>query len=238
MSYHLPVHIWLYVVGSLLGSGLGHCSCSVIWPILWAAVEFYWSHSVFHHSYNSAGRPVFSNIPRMVPCPARSRSVVWEPSSWLCNVYCGTDCCHEADGGRRSDVDVSIWKTAQTASSTRSACRLHCAAGVGCCRRTISDTVLLGCHRVLGVPAILSSTHRQQARWYGRQLLIRHVSSFFLFTSGNLNWWWVCARFIHTVQSLVNSLTSLISVLCVHRSCFTLFVHVSLCLSLLLLPIM
>ena len=122
----------VYMIGSLLDSSLGHCSHRVIRSILRAIVECRWGHSVLPNSDNCACCHVVRYIFRMVPSPPRSRSVVWEPSSWFCVIYCITDCSSEADGGRCSVVYVSIWQTTPTTSTTRSVCLLHLTAS---CRR-------------------------------------------------------------------------------------------------------
>ena len=166
----------LHVLGSLLGSGLGHCSRYIIRPIFGATMEFHGSHSVLRHSYSCAGHSVICDVPRLVPRPARSESVVWEPPSWLCDIHCGADCCDEADGSRCGAVCIPVWQGTETTSSTWSACLLHCSASSCRCRSTISSSLLLGHSCIVGLLAVLSSTHWKQKRWHGRQLLFCHVS--------------------------------------------------------------
>jgi len=168
----------LYAVDSLVGAGMGHCCSCIIWLVLWATVDFSWDRSVFRHCYNRSCYPLSSYVPRMVPCPARSRSVVWEPSSRLCCIRCGVECCVETDGGWRSTDSIPVWQTTQATPSSKSVCLVHCAASCGPCWPAVSDHVLLGHHRVLGLFAILSTTHWRQTRGHGWQLLVCHVSSF------------------------------------------------------------
>ena len=155
---------------------MGYCSYCVIWSLFWAIMEFHWSRSVLHHSDSCASYSVICDILRLVPHPARSESVVWEPPLWLCNIYCGSNCCNEADGSRCGTVHVPTWKGTEAASSTWYTCLLHCCAISWHCRPTVSGYVLLGHSCIVGLLAILSSTHRKQKRWHGWQLLVCHVS--------------------------------------------------------------